>query len=326
MERRVGVLGMGRWGEAWCRVLGGEPSATVATVAGRRAVGRTDLGDARRVAHFREAIELGGLDAVIVTLPIELHLPAIRVAVARGVPVLCEKPLVPNRRHLQEVAEVAAAASTPVLVDQNYRFRPWARAVREHLPAIGRLEEVRIRFAQPEFTDGGRARLAHPLLADMAIHHLDLLRFLTGAEATVRSVTAARPDDCAYEGLASVDAGLELDGGARVSYEATWAARRELTPWDGDWVFRGRDGELRVSDLAVDLHLDSGEEPRRVATTRPPQADEDLGVAWRDFVAACEGDSSAGITVADNVRSMNLVFDLAEAAGVPDPSAPVGSR
>lgn len=320
MERRVGVLGMGRWGNAWCQVLGREPSVRVAAVAGRRAVRRTDLGDARRVAHFSEALELDGLDAVIVTLPIELHLPAIQGAVARGLPVLCEKPLVPNRRQLEEVAEVAAAG-TPVLVDQNYRFRPWARAVREHLPAIGPLEDVRITFAQPEFTDGGRATLAHPLLADMAIHHVDLLRFLTGEEATVRSATAARPKDCVFAGLASIDAVLALDGGAKVSYDATWAARGDETPWDGDWLFRGRDGELRVSDLAVDL--DSGGETRRVATTAPPEADEDLALAWHDFAAALEGDPAAGVTVADNVKSMNTVFDLAEAAGVPDPSAPV---
>jgi predicted dehydrogenase len=314
---------MGRWGDAWCRVLAREPAVTVAAVAGRRAVGRTDLGEARRVSDFREALELGGLDAVIVTLPSDLHLPAIRAAVARGVPVLCEKPLVPTRRQLGEVSEVAAAASTPVLVDQNYRFRPWVHAVRRHLPAIGRLDEVRIRFAQPEFTDGGRARLAHPLLADMAIHHVDLLRFLTGEDAAVRSATAARPEDCVFAGLASIDAALTLDGGATVSYDATWAARGDETPWDGDWVFRGRDGELRVSDLAVDL--DSGGETRRVATTSPPAADEDLGLAWRDFVAAVEGDPSAGVTVADNVTSMNLIFDLAEAAGVPEPSALVGA-
>jgi len=321
MERRVGILGMGRWGNAWHRVLADEPSARVAVVAGRRAAARTDLGDVRRVADFRDALAAGGLDAVIVTLPIEWHLPAIREAVARGVPVLCEKPLVANRRQLQEAVDLAAAAETPVLVDQNYRYRPWVRAVREHLPAIGRLEEVRIRFAQPEFPDGGRARLAHPLLADMAIHHVDLLRALTGDEAIVRSAKAARPEDCAYAGLASIDAELMLDGGAAVAYQGTWAARGETTPWDGDWVLRGSDGELRVQGLAVDL--DAAGETRRVATTGPPAADEDLGTAWRDFVAAVEGDPSAGVTVADNAKSMRLVFDLAEAAGVPDPSAPV---
>lgn len=310
---------MGRWGDAWCRVLAQEPSASVSAVAGRRAVARTDLGDVRAVAHYGEALDLDGLDAVIVTLPIDLHLPAVRGAVERGLAVLCEKPLAPDRGQLHEVAEIAAGAAAPVRVDQNYRFRPWVTAVREHLPAIGPLEEVRIRFAQPEFTDGGRARLAHPLLADMAIHHADLLRFITGEEAAVRSATAARPEDCVFGGLASVDAVLELDGGARVSYDATWAARGGETPWDADWVFRGRDGELRVTDLAVDL--DSGGEPRRVATTAPPVADEDLGEAWRDFVAALDGDPDAGITVADNAKSMGLVFDLAEAAGVPEPSA-----
>src|SRR5690606_36849788 len=135
-----------------------------------------------------------------------------------------------DRGQLHEVVELAAGAAAPVRVNQNNRFRHWVKAVREHLPSIGPLDEVRIRFAQPEFADGERASLAHPLLSDMAIHHVDLLRFIAGEGAAVLAANAARTEDCVFGGLASVDAVLELDGGARVSYGATWAARGGETP------------------------------------------------------------------------------------------------
>jgi predicted dehydrogenase len=308
---------MGRWGETWCRVLADEPDATVTVVAGRRAAARDDLGDVRGVADFREALASDDIDAVIVALPIELHLPAVRAAVERGLPTLCEKPLAGSRD------EIAASAGIAVRVNQNYRLREWVHPVRELLPSLGRIERVEMRFAQPEFPGGGRDRLAHPLLADMAVHHLDLLRFLTGQEVVVRSAVADRPADCALAGLASVMAALELDDGTEVSYDATWASRSGETPWDGDWLFHGENGQLRVHDLAVDA--DFGQGPTRIATTRPPIADSDLALAWREFTAAVEGDEEAGVGVGDSARSMSLVLDISEAAGVPNPSATVGN-
>lgn len=59
-------------------------------------------------------------------------------------------------------------------------------------------------------------------------------------------------------------------------------------PWDGDWAFVGDRGTLTVRDLAVD-DLNTGNGPRRVATIDPPSGDDDLAVAWRDFVRAIDG-------------------------------------
>ena len=319
MPRKVAVLGMGRWGRTWCRVLDGEPDVEVAAVAVRSGVTAVDRPNVHVFHDLGAALDVEGLDAAIVTLPVGLHLDAIRAAVARGIPVLCEKPAVATRAELAELEELASSEGAVVRINQNYRLRPWATAVCAHLPSIGRLRRVEVAFAQPEFPEGGRDRLAHPLLADMAIHHVDLLRHLTGREATVLRASAARRPDTSYAGSTDLEAELLLDGGAEVAYDGTWAARDATTPWDGDWAFFGDRGTLAVRDLAVDVDTRDGS--RRVATTHPPDRDDDLAVAWRDFARAIDGDGAAGVTAGDNARSLALVFDLAEAAGIPDPSA-----
>jgi len=311
---------MGRWGRAWCGVLQGQDAVNVTAVAGRQAAREGfKLPGARVFSDYREALAESDVDAVIVTLPIALHLDCVRESIALGLSVLSEKPLVQSRAELVQLLDLVRGATAPVRVNQNYRLRPWVSAVRKSLPELGSLERVGIHFAQPEFVAGGRDRLANPLIADMSIHHMDLLRHLTGREAEVRSASASRPADCVYAGSAGVDADLELVGGVPVSYMGTWATRGSSTPWDGDWAFIGEHGTLTVTDLAVDLNLGDG--PRRVVIAQPPVEDEDLGWAWSDFARAIDGDQTAGVTVEDNARSLQLVFDLAELADVPNPWA-----
>lgn len=319
MPTKVAILGMGRWGRTWHRVLDGEPDAEVVAVAVRPGASAIDLPDVDVFDDLGAALDVEGLDAAIVTLPVGVHLDAIRAALTRGIPVLCEKPAVATRSEIVELEELASREGALVRINQNYRLRPWVAAVRAHLPSIGRLHQVEVAFAQPEFPEGGRDRLAHPLLADMAIHHIDLLRHLTGREADVLDAWTAREPSTSFAGSTDLEAELLLEGGAGVAYKGTWAARGATTPWDGDWVFAGDRGTLTVRDLAVDV--DAGDVPRRVATTEPPDGDEDLAVAWREFARAIDGAESAGVAVADNARSLTLVFDLAEAAGIPDPSA-----
>lgn len=320
--RGVGILGMGRWGQTWMRVLAREPGVEVVAVAARsRQADVSSRNPLLRVyGDYRSLLRDHGLDAVIVTLPPGEHLEAVRLAVERDLPVLCEKPLVGTPSELQDMIAIGDRAAATVRVDQNYRMRAWASTVLDHLPTIGRLRRVSIEFAQPELTDGERAVLAHPLLADMSIHHLDLLRFLTGQEACALKAQVGRPHDAHVWGMTDVDAQLVLAEGAEVSYRATWAGRQRPTTWDGDWVFEGDEGEISVRDLS--LRIQANRHPLRIVPPSPVMDDEDLLAAWRAFVRAMEGEECRRLpTIADNARSLRLVFDIAEAAGVPDPGA-----
>ncbi|WP_438352267.1 Gfo/Idh/MocA family protein [Microbacterium sp. CJ88] len=249
----------------------------------------------------------------MITLPVGLHQEAIAYAVKRGIPVLCEKPLVASRTELTELVALAEQTDVVIRVDQNYRLRPWVRSARDALRAAGQLHHVAISFAQPEFLEGKRERLPHPLLDDMTIHHLDLLRYLTGSEAQVLGAWSARLDGTAYVGMTDLDAVLRLDHGALVTYGATWAARGASTPWDANWVFRCGEGTVRVHDLRVSLER-PGHRTQIYDADSDAVEHADLLAAWSEFEAAVGGDPFSGVTVGDNERSMSLVFTIQELA------------
>ncbi|WP_162606403.1 Gfo/Idh/MocA family protein [Jiangella asiatica] len=305
---RTAVLGLGRWGRTWLPVLDREPGVEVVLTAG-------GIPDGRPLAHlgdYRQALDQPDLDAVVVTLPVRLHLDAVVTAAERGLHVLVEKPAVADRAELDVLCSTAATAPSVVMVCQNYRERAWVAVVRHHLATLGRLSQVSIEVARGEFLDGGRARLPHPLLDDLAIHHLDLLRHLTAQDASVLAATSGRPPWTTYDGQPDVAALLRLDDGAIVTYRGTWAARGGETPYDGDWTLRGENGVIELRDLVVrrDGAVVADTAPRPLD---PP--DNDLAAVLHTFVAATRG-GPVPTSAADHARSLGLVLSMREAAAV----------
>ena len=62
------------------------------------------------------------LDAIDIAAPREIHAPLVRLAAAKRLPVLCQKPLAPN---LQEATELAAEVDGVIrlMVHENWRLR-----------------------------------------------------------------------------------------------------------------------------------------------------------------------------------------------------------
>lgn len=314
---RVAVLGLGRWGRTWVPVLRREPDVVVAATAG----GRRDGLDLHNVPHHDRAagaLAEADVDAVLVTLPVAAHLGAVREAVTRGLHVLVEKPAVGTSEELdalREIAERARPAGTVVMVVQNYRERSWAREARAAVADLGELASVAVTVARTEVLDGGRDKLAHPLLDDLAIHHVDLLRHLTGREARVLAAVGHRPPWSAYAGVPDVAALLRLDGDVPVTYTGTWAARGRQTPYDGDWTIRGEHGSVEVRDLVVTrdgapvaAHADASSDPD------DDLPDADLGGVLRTFLRAVRGLGPVPTDVADHARSLELTLHLRDAA------------
>ncbi len=82
---------------------------------------------AKTYADFRELIEAGGLDAVVVSTADHTHAPAAAMALRMGVHVYCEKPLshsVHEARvlaRLAQEAKVATQLGTQIHAGENYR-------------------------------------------------------------------------------------------------------------------------------------------------------------------------------------------------------------
>jgi predicted dehydrogenase len=155
--------------------------------------------NARAFAHYRDVLDLPDVDAVVIALPPALHAEAAIGALERGRHVYIEKPLATSladaRRVVaasDEAAHNANGTGRPVaMMGFNYRWNPLMQQARARIAAgaIGQLVALRTVFstAARELPHWKQHREAGGgVLLDLAVHHVDLARFLTGAEvATV---------------------------------------------------------------------------------------------------------------------------------------------
>ncbi|MEO6363628.1 MAG: Gfo/Idh/MocA family oxidoreductase [Caldimonas sp.] len=218
---RVGLVGAGWVTQhhlaGWARLGGQAEVVAIADPNAAAAAARAaEFGIGRTFADAAEMLDQCALDAVDVASPREFHAEAVRLAAARGLPVLCQKPLAPTFAEAAAlVAEVEGRCR--LMVHENWRFRPYYRDLGRWL-AEGRIGEV----VQAQMTllssglvaDGSGAlpalvrqpfvaTLERALVMEILIHHIDTLRFLLG-ELSLRQArlghacSAMRGEDRAF--------------------------------------------------------------------------------------------------------------------------------
>src|SRR5687767_5542359 len=133
---RIVQVGMGGWGQNWAEIAiprAGkvvEPVAWVdADPASLAAAGKAlTLPADRLFSSLTAALEAVEAEAVLVTTTIAGHVPVALEALAAGKHVLVEKPFAPSVAEAERAVAAAAEAGLLMMVSQNYRFFPAARA------------------------------------------------------------------------------------------------------------------------------------------------------------------------------------------------------
>jgi predicted dehydrogenase len=116
------------------------------------------------------------VDAVVIATPAAEHLEGARIAVARGLPVLVEKPPAASAAEAVLLAELDPAP----WIGFNRRFDPRLSALREELVQH---ENVELRLELRAAMGRWRPHVPHhDALLDLGIHLFDLARWLTGEE------------------------------------------------------------------------------------------------------------------------------------------------
>lgn len=192
-EIGVAVLGAGRMGQTHILTLAGVPNARVIVVADPNLEsaerGRAIARGERAVASAEEAIHDPRVEAVVIVTPTTTHAGLIEMAVGAGKAVWSEKPIALDIAETQRVVELVKTTGIPVQLGFMRRFDPGYVMAKERIEsgALGRLETFRAlsRDTYPpslEFlkTSGG-------LFLDMAVHDLDLARFLVGEVEEVQA-------------------------------------------------------------------------------------------------------------------------------------------
>lgn len=260
MSLRIVHVGLGGWGGDWARnVLPRVSEVDVVGVVDPDATHRATV--LERIARpdipafdtLDRALDAVAADAVVITAPAVTHTPLALAALDAGKHVLVEKPFANTAEEAAVAVRRAAETGLVVQVSQNYRFYPAPRAVQQLLAegALGELSAISIDFRQWD-NDAAKGshphyRFPHPLINDMAIHHVDLLRKVTGQEAVSVYAKVGDPSFSRYDDEASAVLTIELESGLVVSYRGSWVSRGAPTAWAGEWAIDGETGQIEFT-------------------------------------------------------------------------------
>lgn len=258
------------------------------------------------------------LHIVDIAAPREFHAELIGLAAARGLDMLCQKPLATNFGAAEAVV-AGLPASVRLMVHENWRFRAWYRRLKQWLDEglAGDVRQVSLEFLSGGMilVDGDRPALARQpffrtqqrlLVMEVLIHQLDTLRFLLGELDLVAARLERSNDDIVAEDVAAVTLRRRSDG--LLVHLTGNLAVHGMPPIPSD--------RLRIFGSKGTLELDGnrlsaiGPEPRDenfdAATTY--QGSYDAAIAH--FLDGLEGGGVFETSPADNLATLKLVEDI----------------
>jgi D-apiose dehydrogenase len=180
-------------------------------------------------------LEKAGVAALDVAAPRAEHAGWVEAAAARGIDVLCQKPLTPTLAE-GEALLARLGARVRLMVHENWRFRPWYRTLGRWIAEgeLGELLHAQMTMMSsgllPDASGRAPALVRQPfmaeerrlMIAEVLIHHLDVMRFLCGPLRVVSARAARTLPEVRGETLAAMF--LETAAGAPVVVSGTMAA------------------------------------------------------------------------------------------------------
>lgn len=329
---RIIQVGLGGWGRDWYRrrlkpekwvdvVAHVDQSPDALTLAQRDAEVPAD----RCFTSLDEALAATDAEAVLVTASLPGHAPASSAALAAGKHVLMEKPFAPSVADARSLAKQAREAGRLLMISQNYRYFPAPQRVAQIVSSgeLGRLGVVHLDFRRGNVGYDERRKkhyaLDNPLLADMAIHHFDLIRMVTGADAKRVRCHSFNPPWSSFRDDPAAEAVIDMENEIVVTYRGSWVSQGPITAWAGEWRLEFERGEVWFTsrgdmDRDVDevwVRRDGGKAKRE----KLPGMDAlDRTGSLRDFAACIRDGREPGTVGEANIGSIGLTYAAIEAA------------
>lgn len=135
MTLEVGIVGGGIRGRLFAEALANRDDTRIAGVADPVAGKLEWAGAIPKFSDHDDLLADAQVDALIVATPDFAHVPAVRTAARRGIPMLIEKPLTTDLAEAEELVE--ACGDLPVMVGFENRWNPLVRATHGAITTSG---------------------------------------------------------------------------------------------------------------------------------------------------------------------------------------------
>jgi predicted dehydrogenase len=323
---RVVQVGVGKMGQHWLDVLTQsdqvELAGIVEPVPGLReaAAGKARLDATVALDSLDGALGTLDFEAAVVVTPPPTHRPIAGQLLQAGKHVLLEKPLATSIADARALVDIASETGKTLMVAQNYRHFEAFATIRELVASgrIGPLQSVSIAFrreARTMFGEGDfRYSMPHVLLVDMSIHHFDMLRALTGANAARVYAQSWHVPDGVFAYDAAATALITMTDGTVVTYTGNWATHGTETSWNGEWEIVGERGRIGWGGgdwSAAEVEIQEWGAPPEPVALRPITRSGQAGLL-ASFADAIASGTVPDTSAADNVHSLEIVFAAVE--------------
>lgn len=329
----IAVIGAGLFGRKHVETMRDESACRLVAIADptpEAAAYARELG-VPYFTDYGEMLDRLRPDAAIIATPNVLHVPAGLACVARGIPLLVEKPIADNVADALQLTEAAERAGVPLLVGHHRRHNPVIEAAREVVQdgRIGRVTAISAQWMllkAQDYFDAVHRRSpgAGPVLTN-AVHDIDDLRFLCGDIVAVQAMTSNAVRGYSVEDTAAIL--LRFANGAlgtlTVSDTAVGPWSWELTAGENPfyprndencYLISGTEGALSVPRLELWRYGEQKGWGVPLACERLPASGEDpLVRQLRHFCAVVRGEAPkvSGRDALQTLRVVQAIFDSA---------------
>lgn len=222
----VSVIGLGQMGTHHARIYHRMPGVKLYAVCDTREDflqrGEKEFG-CKVFSDYRELLKDPEIDAVSITLPDNMHLEAVKLAMENGKHIMLEKPIAKELREGKEIYELAKEYDKIFMVGHLLRFDPRFNAVKDAIDRgeLGELIHLYCRRNSPIV--GPRRYIgASDLSMHVMIHDIDYINWFLQSRP-VKVYAKARSVALAEYGMKDVIYALTTyENGVVACMEACW--------------------------------------------------------------------------------------------------------
>ena len=290
MERlRIGVIGLGWFGEIHCETIVGVPELELAALCTRRpdrlAEMASKFGVSKTYTNYDDMLADPHIDAVSVVTMWDQHTAPACAALKAGKHVFLEKPMASTLEDCGTIMKSAAAAPGILQIGHICRFNPRYRMAKQAIDEgrIGKIVAMSSRRNIPAAWTPEILQKIGPIVGD-AVHDTDLMLWFSEDR-----VVSAYAQTVSVRNLTHPDIGQTMyrfAGGATATLETVWCMP-EKTPFDIDERLSiiGTEGLIHVQDTFPNLAIVDGTKLHSPDTTYWPMFEGLRGGALRDEFA-----------------------------------------
>ena len=326
-KERAVVVGAGSISNAWFPPLAHEKVRVEAVVDLDLAPARGQIEkyalDAEASDDLRAMLKKYRPDFVVdLTVP-EAHCSVTCMALKAGCHVIGEKPMAASMAEGRRMVRAAEASGKLYMVSQSRRWESRHEQTRRLAldGKLGALTTANCDFYVGAHFGGFRDEMPSPLILDMAIHHFDLVRYFTGADAEAVYAKEFNPRGSWYRGDVAVSCIFEMSDGLVFTYRGSWCAEGCPTAWNGNWRIIGERGTiLYENDQPPQAQMVTREEAgflRPLQDLRPPAAKlkyTGMHGALREMLAYLRTGKLPQTECHDNLQSLAMVLAVIESS------------